>query len=110
MPGSANHEHVAESLIENDLRGHATVRTPKEHYFGILAGGQLRPASDVLAGVVRRSMDKALIARLEVLPDGLGIQCITNHACDYGAQHVWPRHRLRAPMFYAQRPRSPPAR
>ncbi len=66
----AHHEHVAESLVEDDLGGHPAVGAPEQHRRRLLPLGECRPVLDALAGMLGLSRDEALVTLLECLPCG----------------------------------------
>ena len=68
VPGGADHEHVAEPLIEDDLRGDATVGTSEHHRGGALRHGQAGSVLDALAGVLGPPGNEPLVTLLECHP------------------------------------------
>ena len=70
MPGGAHHDHVAQSLIEDDLGRDPGVGAAKHHGVGSLRGGQAGPVLDALAGMLRLAGDESLVTLLECPPGG----------------------------------------
>ena len=63
VAGDANHEQIAEALVEDDFHGHARIGTTQNGGKGLLAGREVEPAhaaGDRIA--VARIGDEALIS------------------------------------------------
>lgn len=69
---SAHDEHVAETLVEDDLRGYARITATEQHRCGVLPIDEFRAVRDSLAGVNGRVVDKSLVAFAKGLPSGNG--------------------------------------
>ncbi len=65
LPGSANHEHITEALIEDELGGHPAVRAAEYDRGGLLAGRQAGPMIDALAGMQGLAGDESLVTLFE---------------------------------------------
>ena len=65
VAGHAHDEQVAESLIEQQLRGHARIAAPQNGGKGMLPGRQFVPPPLTLMPLADVGGDKPLIARLE---------------------------------------------
>ena len=81
MPGRADHEHVAEALIEDELSGHPAVTTTEERHRGLLAFSQAGAMRDALTGVRGVAGDESLVTLFECFPRcyrtriGHGVHC-----------------------------------
>ena len=69
---SAHDEHVAETLVEDDLGGYARITATEQHRCGVLPIDEFRAVRDSLAGVNGRVVDKSLVAFAKGLPSGNG--------------------------------------
>ena len=69
---SAHDEHVAETLVEDDLGGYARITATEQHRGGMLFVDQLRAVDDSLARVNGRVVDKSLVTLTKRLPSGNG--------------------------------------
>src|SRR5699024_6124627 len=70
----AHHEHVAEPLVEDDLRGDPAVAAAEHHRDRGLPGGGAGAALGALAGVVGGAGDEPLVTLGECLPRGLRVR------------------------------------
>ena len=70
MPGRADHEHVAQALIEDQLGGHPAVATAEQRHSGLLTLGQAGPVLDTLARVLGLAGDEPLVTLFECFPRG----------------------------------------
>jgi A/G-specific adenine glycosylase len=66
----ANHEHVTQALVEDELGGHPAVRTAEDDRARLLAGSQAGPMRDALAGVRGLTGDESLVTLFECFPCG----------------------------------------
>ena len=71
VTGGAHDEHIAETLVENHLRGDARVRAAEQHDVGRLPVGEDCAVDDTLIGMIRFPCDEAFVPGLQVVP-GLG--------------------------------------
>ncbi|SIJ76783.1 Uncharacterised protein [Mycobacteroides abscessus subsp. abscessus] len=76
LTGSTHDEHIAQTLIENDLRSHPAIRAPEQHDLRVLTIGQLRPPRNALTRMLRKTPDKTLVTLFECRPGGLRIRCL----------------------------------
>src|SRR6202034_909650 len=65
MPGRPDHEHVAQTLIEDELGGHPAVATAEERHSGLLTVSQAGPVLDALARMLRLAGDEPLVHLFE---------------------------------------------
>ena len=70
MSGRPDHEHIAETLVEDDLGGDSGVAATEQHRGGMLTVDQLGPAIDPLARMLRSSGDESLITLGQSFPRG----------------------------------------
>ena len=68
MARSANHEHVAETLVEDDLRRQSRVGAAEQHDVGVLACDETRAVLDTLTGMLRLSVDEAPVTFAQNVP------------------------------------------
>ncbi len=73
VTGGADHEHVAQALVEDDLGGHAAVRAPEDDRRRLLPGSQAGTVIDALTGVQGLAGDESLVTLTECFPGGYRI-------------------------------------
>src|SRR5262249_13148232 len=73
LPGGANHEYVAQSLVEDELGRHPAVRTAQYGSDRLLAGSKAGPVLDALAGVCGLAGNETLVTLFECFPRGYRI-------------------------------------
>src|SRR5699024_10564439 len=70
MACGAHHEHIAETLIEDDLGGHSAIAAAEHDRGGRLRVGQFGSMLDTLAGMLGRTGDESLVTLFECFPGG----------------------------------------
>ena len=65
VTGGANHEHVAQALVEDELGGHPAVAAAEQRDGRFLAVGQAGPMRDALARVFGLAGDEPLVTLFE---------------------------------------------
>ncbi len=78
VAGRPHDEHVAESLIEDDLGGEPRVRAAEQHDVRMLTPDESRAVLDTLAGMLRFTCHKSVVA---VAQDAPRVPwCVCGHA------------------------------
>lgn len=86
----ADHEHVAEPLVEDDLCGDAGVSAAEQHGGGMLTVDELGATVDSLARVQRGTADETMITLGQGFPGGDGI----------GVRHAYIIHLRPCPISF----------
>ena len=73
MTSGADHEHVTEALVEDQLGGHPAVAAAEQRRGRLLTLGKAGPVLDTLARVLGLAGDEALVTLFECFPRGYGI-------------------------------------
>ncbi len=73
VTGGADDEHVAQTLIEDDLGGDAGVSASEQDGRGVLAADELRAIGDALAGMERGTAHESVVTLTQGLPRGHGV-------------------------------------
>src|SRR5690606_35766451 len=69
LAGVADHEEVAEALVEDDLGGETRVAAAEQHRVRVLRDREVLATLDILTRVTRLACDEALVAAQHLLPD-----------------------------------------
>src|SRR5262249_23502253 len=86
LPGGANHEHVAQALVEDEFGGHSAVRATEYDRGGLLSGGQAGAVVDALAGMLGLAGDESLVTLFECFP------CCYRAGVGHGEYHAAHTH------------------
>jgi hypothetical protein len=100
LPSGANHEHVAEALVEDQLGGHPAVRAAQYRRDWLLAGSQAGPVLDALAGMLGLAGNESLVTLFECFPCccRIGVGHGTHHAAPADERRPKRTHRLVQPV------------
>ncbi len=78
MACGADDEHVAEALVEDDLRGQTGVRTAEQDHVRVLPVGESSTVLDTLARMLRFSGHKTVVSIAQNAPGFTW--CLSDHA------------------------------